>query len=457
MKAIGYFCAQDRSLGEAVVVGQQQSFSEYCEKYGHQPVATFVDAEIHGEQRLGYTDMVNYLNGSESEFLVVIPGTQHVGDTLESSLRRILELDSMGAKVICSDGEIPDPLQQALKYWNGANMGRARGERIKEAMKAKAIRGEGLGKPPFGYKIGSDGKLEVVSEESATVQLIFNLCTKENKGMRRIVSYLNERRIPTRGGRGWSIVTVRDVLRNRVYLGTYTRFGMRVPGSHTAIVDSDQFNLTQQKMTQGRTERVSHPTEPFLLAGFVYCAYCTNRMIGVTRYQGWSRKDGSHTVNQYRYYQCQSRTNQGMCSYHTWRSVKLEHTVMNYIRESLGSGALKLSSLEITPQHNAAFEKESKRLRGQFVKILESTAAGITSIDRLRTTLQEIDSQVNTPKDNVSPSGFLREAIVTGDMSYLLNDWESLDKANNSYLVRALLSRVTVQDDSVEVILNSDS
>jgi len=455
MKAIGYFCVRDSSLGEVVVVGQPQSFSEYCEKHGHQSVATFVDDETHGEQRPGYGDMVNYLKGSNSEFLVVIPGTQHVGDTLESSLSRVLELDSVGAKVICSDGDIPDPLQQALKYWNGVSVGRARGERIREAMKAKAIRGEGLGKPPFGYIIGSDSKLEVVPEESATVQLIFNLCTKENMGMRRIVRHLNERGIPTRGGRGWSIVTVRDVLRNRVYLGTYTRFGMRVPGNHQAIIDSDQFNLTQQKMTQGRTARVSHPTEPFLLAGFAYCAYCSNRMIGVTRYQGWNRKDGSHTVNQYRYYQCQSRTNQGMCSYHTWRSGKLEHIVMGYIKESLVSGALKLTSLGTASQHSTEFEKRSKRLKGQLMKILESTAAGITSIERLRIILQDIDSQINTPNGNVSSSDLIREAIVTGDLSYLLNDWESLDKNTNSNLVRALVSRVTVQDDSVEVFLNS--
>lgn len=455
MKAIGYFSVQDRAQEEATLLGQQEAFSSYCQRHGHQPIVTFVEYDLDSGGRPRYRDLLDYLKQSDSEFLVIIAGSQRLGDTLESSVRRVLELDTLGAKVICNGDDLPDPLQQAIKHWKGMRGGGSRGEHIREAMMAKAIRGEGLGKPPFGYRIGSDGKLEVMSDEGDTVRLIFDLYTRENMGMRRIVRYLNERGVATRGGRGWSIVTVRDVLRNRAYLGTYTRFGMRVPRSHEAIIDSDEFNLTQEKMAQGRTARVAHSSEPFLLSGFVYCASCGNRMIGVSRRQGWSRKDGSQTVGQYRYYQCQSRTNQGMCSYHTWRSEALERRIMDQAREALESGEAKLHLSEAAFRRMPNVEKSSERLDAQFLKALESAAAGFTSLERLRSILEEVDAQRDVLSAVVLSEGPLAEAIASGDQSSLLQRWDSLDKNTAGHVLRALVSHVSVGDDSVHLTLNT--
>lgn len=456
MKAIGYFAVPDRAHGDAVLLGQQEVFSDYCQRHGHQTLVTFVEYDLDGFGRPRYQDMLDYLRQSDSEFLIIVPGAQHLGETLESSVRRVLELDTLGAKVICSDDGFPDPLQQALSHWHGGKGSGSKGERIKEAMRAKAIRGEGLGKPPFGYRIGPEGKLDVMSDESATVRLIFNLYTEEDMGMRRIVRHLNEGGVPTRSGGDWSIVTVRDVLRNRAYLGTYTRFGMRVPRSHQAIIDSNEFNLTQQKMAQGRTVRVRRPSEPFLLAGFVYCASCGNRMIGVNRRQGWSRKDGSQIMGQYRYYQCQSRTNQGMCSYHTWRSEDLERNVLTQAKEALDRGDARLYPSESTPRFRLDEEKNAKRIDAQFIKALESTAAGITSLEHLRSTFEDIDTHRGVSGLGLSSESPVAKAVASGDVSSLLQHWESLDldKEAAGNVLRALVLKVSVGDDSVQLTLN---
>ena len=50
---------------------------------------------------------------------MVTAGVQHLGDTLESSVRRLLELDVLGSRVVCIDEDMPDPYQQALKHWPG--------------------------------------------------------------------------------------------------------------------------------------------------------------------------------------------------------------------------------------------------------------------------------------------------------------------------------------------------
>ena len=53
-------------------------------------------------------------------------------------------------------------------------------------MERRAIEGKALGKPPYGYRIGDSGGLDVVSEEASVVELIFRLYTQESLGFRRI-------------------------------------------------------------------------------------------------------------------------------------------------------------------------------------------------------------------------------------------------------------------------------
>ena len=64
--------------------------------------------------------------------------------------------------------------------------------------------------------------------------------------------------------------------------------------------------------------------EPYLLSGIAFCDYCGNKMMGVTRHQRWTNKNGDRNRKTYRYYQCQSRNNQSVCGYHTWREADLE-------------------------------------------------------------------------------------------------------------------------------------
>ena len=446
MKAIGYFAVRNGAQEQADLL---EAFSNHCKRNGHQPVETFVEWEGVENGRPQYGNMLDYVKRSGSEFLVVTAGVQHLGDTLESSVRRLLELDVLGSRVVCFDEDMPDPYQQALKRWPGD--GGARGQRIKEAMMAKAFRGEGLGKPPNGYRIGSQGKLEVIPEEAATVRLIYDLYLREDIGMRRIVRHLNEREVPTRGGGGWSIVTVRDVLRNRVYLGTYSRFGTRVPRSHTAIINPEDFEMAQQKMTRIKTKRVSRAPEPFLLSGLAFCAFCGNKMLGVSRRQGWRRKDGSSAVGHYRYYQCQSRTNQGVCRYHTWRSEALEEYVLEQVRDALESGKTRLQPVDYQPNAEAA--KSVKRLETQFLRTLERVASGAISLKHLRLGLEEIDAQREALKKDSAPHPDLTDAIAGGDTSRLLSNWDSLDRDAIGHIVRAMVSRVSVGDDSDHVML----
>ena len=361
MRAIGYYRLvnkEDDDLPDRL----QERFEEYCERYLHQPVAVFGDQRhafapngngngngSHAPKFPQYGRMLDHIVASESNFLVVVPDTTHLGDDLEEAIRTIIEIEATGCKVICEDDDLPDPLQNALDSLGPAGVSRERSERIKDSMRQRAMLGKGLGKPPFGYRNGDDGTLEVVDEEAETVRMIYDMYVSEGLGLRLIAQRLNELDIKTRRGGRWNMVTIRDILRNPTYTGTYHRFGLRLPKVHEAIVSPTQYRMAQDQTKARRPSSRSVNTEPFLLSGLAFCGYCDNKMMGVTRRQSWRRKDGNSAQGVYRYYQCQSRNNQSLCGYHTWRAGVLEVEVLSELQGTLGTNA-QLTGREVKRQ-----------------------------------------------------------------------------------------------------------
>ncbi len=361
MRAVGYFRPPpppDGSDGDPGPAGDGSEpgfgpeFAEYCDLYLHQPLRTF-------EERPGGTElfeeMLGFMRGSGSEFLAVVPDATHLGGDLEAVARSLIAIEKTGSAVTCMDGEFPDPVQNAFQTLGVRGVSKTRSLRARESMRSRAAEGKALGRPPFGYRIGGDGTLEVAADQAAVVELIYRLYVSEELGFRLIAQHLNERGITTRRGSAWNVVTVRDVLRNPVYTGTYSRFGMRLPRSHEPIIAPDLHRRAQDLMSRRRPiGRVSRP-EPFLLSGMVTCARCGNGMMGVTRRQKWRRKDGRRGSAVYRYYQCQSRQNQGRCEYGTWRAHLLERAVVAHLRERL---ALAVAEDRLDPA-----EREARALR----------------------------------------------------------------------------------------------
>ena len=442
MRAIGYFRTVD---GQGSLADLEGAFAEFCDLNTHQPVRSFADTgPPKGGKRTGYLEMLEFMRDSGSSFLAVIPDARHLGHDLESVARAVVELEATGAKVTCADEEYPDPLQNALQRLGVKGVSRTRSASIKESMKNRALKGQGLGKPPFGYRNGSSGTLEVVEEEAPVVELLYRLYTKDGLGLRLIAQRLNERGITTRRGGKWNMVTIRDILRNPTYMGTYTRFGLRLPKSHSAIISPEVFRMAQGQTRSRRPVGRVSSREPFLLSGLAYCGYCGNKMMGVTRRQAWKRKDGGRASGVYRYYQCQSRNNLSVCGYHTWRAPVLEGTVSAQLRHALRNETHDTEGSRLrhqTERNRDMWRKRVSNAERRFVQALHRAARGEASVEDLGRYLVDLD----TVRDGSKNSG---KAV---DVDAVMADWESLDFATRRGFLTEHLDRIVVRDDTVEV------
>ena len=450
LRAIGYFRADAPTQADGRTKNLEDfeaDFLDYCDLNVHQPVETFGDARVSDDGRyVEYDEMLSYIRESGYDFLVAVPDAGHLGTDLESAARTFLEVEDTGCKVSCQDEDLPDPLQNALSVLGVSGVSKTRSGKIRESMQARALWGKALGRPPFGYRNGEDGKLEIVKDEAAVVELIFRLYTKDHMGMRLVVQHLNERGIATRRGGRWSVVSVRDILKNPAYIGTYTRFGLRLPGAHEAIVERSTFRAARDIASERRPRVGPARAEPYLLSGIVFCDYCGNSMMGVTRRQTWSNRDGIRNRKTYRYYQCQSRNNQSVCGYHTWREADLEREVLAQIPLALKARRLGSDGPDAPDADNplkTIWRERVVNAERRFVQAMRKTASGGAKTDLLARAVRELD---------VARDGSERAETPT-DVEETLRGWEDMSFTQRRDFLLTTIAKVEVSDHMARVVV----
>ena len=463
VRAVGYF----RETKSHTLYEQSESFIEFCKHNGFEAAATFLDPGSPAEL-LGFRQMFDFvkLQGPQGFMLVAVSDLMSLGGGPTEAVRRYFQLASLGVPIVSvSNGA--DMKSELLELWSRHRENGDLGERVKAAMRRKAVKGEALGRPPYGYRVGARRKLVIVNEEGSVVRYIFRLYLKDGLGIRRIARRLNEEGLRTRKGGLWSMVTVRDILRNRAYVGTYSRFGVRVPASHAPIIQGEDFERVQERLDQRRPATEARSMSPFLLSGITYCGYCGNKMIGVTRKQRWQRRsDGLERTAQYRYYQCESRTNRSLCDYHTRRAEELEEEVRRNLKTR---GAAASRSPRNGVQAATEAEGQIRRLRDKARRLdrrleecLDSAISGRLDQEKLRTLALSIAAEQLQLEEQLVESHRQSEMQASEAqrrrqreqvMRRLRADWSSLSFGDRRDLIREVLDRIVVKDEGIEMVL----
>ncbi|MCT6922771.1 recombinase family protein [Metasolibacillus sp.] len=133
------------------------------------------------------------------------------------------------------------------------------------------------GAVPIGYAKNSDNSFPVVDVNTvAIVKDIFNLY--ESVKSTRIVSQkLREENISTQFGGEWQAKTVRDVLRNEFYIGTYKYKDIKIENNHPAIIDKEQFlrvNKLLDDNYRGLTDVKRANIHTHIFSKMIYCGKC---------------------------------------------------------------------------------------------------------------------------------------------------------------------------------------
>ena len=467
MRAVGYF--REAARGGQTLAEQNKAFLDFCESQGFEVAGTFADAPSTNGHAPGFRQLVSFLRQRDHGFVVVVVlSIQSLGHDLRDAAVRIFQLEGLGAQVTpIAGGKDAEAALMAAWTTDGSN-GRL-SDRVRAAMRRKAVKGEVLGRPPYGYKVGARRRLELVPEEAVVVRYIFRLYLHEDMGIRLIARRLNEEALKTRRGGNWSMVSIRDILRNRAYLGTYSRFNVHVSGTHPSLVTADDFHLVQDRLNARRTSYSPRVASQFLLSGIAQCSYCNNKLIGVSRKQSWKRQSGETVSNSYRYYQCESRTNQSLCGYHTRRADALETNVRDELARMFAKDGCGFPQAGDGTAVLAEQKAEADRLRSRLRSIDRRLESYVDAASRGRITRDNMRKlSVQAAADRLSSEDALEtverrldEHISAAErtrarvqaVAQLLDGWDTLAFDQRQSTLRDVIARIEVNDDGVAVVL----
>ncbi|MEZ4503796.1 MAG: recombinase family protein [Dehalococcoidia bacterium] len=330
---------------------QAAAIEAACARHDLELVATYTDAAGDRVQfhRFAHEARITPNTGA-ARLALVLPTLEVLGETARDRAMRALQLAASGQRIEV-DGA-PSLEAALLEDWRARSASERHRERVREGMRRRALRGQPLGRPPYGYRVAGH-RLEVEPAEADVVREVARMYLREGLGVRRIAAALNDRGLRTRRGGPWSAAAIRDMLRNPVYIGTYRRLGVIVAGAHPSILSRPDFDDIQHFMQARRTAPSEQERHHYALSGLARCGYCGNRLIGVRR-----PGTGDATLV---YYQCESATNHGRCSYHTRRAEDLEREVLDV----LASGEIAPATANGSPAGDTPVEAEIRRLEGR--------------------------------------------------------------------------------------------
>ena len=472
MRAIGYYKPLAADVAESISRHDDplSAIKQYCAEELHQLVATIPGDESGAPVTPNSTDserlqsLIQYFNQAERrQALVVIPDSTHLAGDLELLVKALIDIEVAGGDVRCANFDAPDAVQDGLEKLSLAGRRLGRQRRIQEAIQAKAARGQVLGRVPFGYRGGPDGMMHPVPEEAEIVAQVFDwylgnptppdeLGNGANGiGLRKIASELNGRGIQTRAGKPWSPVAVAGVLRNRTYIGTYARHGMRIVTNHQPIVERASFNRAQEILESRKPIRKRRSKSSFPLGGVLECGTCGNGMNGVTRARSWTLSDGSTRSRQYRYYACRlfSRSDKGENRHASWGAEELELRVQE-----------KLSSLDKRTMDKTLASDDASTSSGianaesRFMRQYRSVAHGQAPLRSLVGNVQELERARDAApalNDMDDASASADEGTTVREAVAALGD----DQNDRKETISRLIAKIVVGLDEIELTLNT--
>ena len=304
--------------------------------------------------------------------------------------------------------------------------------------KQRVRNGEKFSKPQGWHVtfVPSDDPIKVDS-----VRWIFKTYAEQDIGYRALAAELNRRRIPSPNGGQWGDSTVRAILANEAYMGTF-QWGKRregkyhrvtgdnvlprdprevrlaangkpnaidnpeeawivVENAHEPLIDKKTFDAVQAKIVRrsrksggGYRTHTKKNDNAYLLSGLIYCEQCGARM------HGWcSTRKKNGKAYKYRRYVCSSYTRSGKhnesgCRRYAISQDAVYDVIIKKLSETLFMG------------HN--MDRLRQCIRGRLEVCCKPDAS---QTEKLRRRLRELDKQLDRFSKNwfETPESLLKQ------------------------------------------------
>ena len=294
---------------------------------------------------------------------------------------------------------------------------------------------------PYGYDKEKQGRgfVLVPNNETETVKYIFNQYAS-GKSVLNISKALNSRGIYTRNGNKWSDTTIRQILKNPVYIGKINTKNGAKDGKHAPIVSTDLFQSVQA-LRDTKAPKVKYNQElKNPLAGLLYCGICGSVMIRSVNGLG-------ATSYKCRSYSC---SNRGIVTDKVEKALidalKKELRDFNYILDNYGGDLINKRK-----ERDAEIEKIEKAIAKQksaLAVACDMLENGVYSVELFKERTEIIENNI---ADLTAQLETLQSAVITEDirakkavpiLSKVLDQYNTLSISDKNALLKRIVKRI---------------
>ncbi|MGD8191646.1 recombinase family protein [Brevibacillus ginsengisoli] len=345
-------------------------------------------------------------------------------------------------------------LVAALAQWERENLG----ERTRMGKEEKIKQGKRAGgNIPYGYRL-DHGTLAIHDQEATTVKLIYQLYHQYGN-MNRVADRLFQLGIFSRKGTPFSVKTVRDILRNPVYIGTLRYNHARkhqnknkavpledvilIENAHPAILSAEDFSSLQQQLKHQSKKSPRTLSSTYLFSGLVLCPHCRHTLIG-------------KTSKNHRYYHC-SYTKPGACHQYSIREDQLERLFIQLFQTLLRQITIQLlpltqnTTLELKPNEQSLYQKEQAHLTQKEHRLHELFLAGMIDIQEFQkqiTAIQQRREEINELLNQKESSDALNDESCQTLIETLLNVdqiWNYMSRDEQQKVIHLLVASIKLR------------
>lgn len=329
-RAVAYIrVSTDKEEQKTSLKNQRDFFEEYVTKQGNELVHIYCDEAKSGtkmKNRTGLNNMIKDAKAGKFNILYV-KDISRLFRNVKHFINVTEELEAHGVTVFFIDlGVNVDPMVRLIMAYTAQSESEKMSARIKFAKnisKAKGI----VPNFVFGYDRIDKFTLVPNPEEAEVVRTIFDKYTEERWGQCRIAQYLYEQGVKTKKMKqsSWSQTTVKEILKNELYIGRVVNGKETTQGALTnkrdkhpedewmvverpefRIISDEQFRKAQAIMAENgkKFPQWSRQSSKHIFSNLIKCGYC-----GFS-YRRWQRKYSPNTETK-AWWTCSHRSSYG--------------------------------------------------------------------------------------------------------------------------------------------------
>lgn len=447
---------------------QIERLQKYCEAMGWQVVKVYVDDGHSGGsmERPGLQQMFKDIEKGHAD-LVLVDKLDRLSRSQFDTLYMIQKVFDPQNVAFVSRAEAFDTSTAFGKAMVGilAVFAELERSRIKERMidgkegRAKEGKYKGGGNVPIGFRYDKETELLSINEyEAQQIREVFDLFNKRTP-VNSIAKIMNDKGYRTGYGE-WSGQTLRELLKNPIYIGKIMYKGVAYEGLHDAILDEEVFKRAQEVMAERNIENEKHTVGrryKSSLGGLIYCGNCTAKYL-------W-RTNGKDKYGKSRaYYCCYSRAKcdkklikDPNCKNKTYRDKDLEAIIFEEIRKLKSEpeyiGELK-ESVDTTSKQKM-IKKRIGQIESQvskFMDLYSMEGIDLSTLKAKMTPLNDekasLESELETLEEETPTTS--REEIIA-----LVDAFEEVADSGNCYdifnAVVEIIDHIVIDGEDIQI------